>query len=152
MGLKNRNLTHLIMPTDKICQALCRQKELHWVFLQVRCVLIIPRTESVFIPSQEFTIESVVRLPAKAFSFPVNTIAPIPSSSSNFFRASFSSSNKGELKALRALGRLSVTIGAESQLSNTNRSYAHHNIGTAQNSNYCILCPTPGLGVEVKIY
>ena len=48
-------------------------------------------------------------IPANAFSLPVKTIAPILSSSSSLRRASLSSSNNGELKALRAFGRLSVT-------------------------------------------
>jgi len=61
-------------------------------------------------------------IPAKAFSLPVNTIAPTASSSSNFFKASLSSSNKGELSALRAFGRLRVTVRHEAEY----QIHGHH--------------------------
>jgi hypothetical protein len=49
-------------------------------------------------------------IPAKAFSLPVMIIAPISLLSSYLERASFSSLNRGLERALRALGRLRVTI------------------------------------------
>lgn len=48
-------------------------------------------------------------VPAKAFSLPVRTMALISSSLSKFCSASFNSRNKAVDRALRALGRLSVT-------------------------------------------
>ena len=53
------------------------------------------------------TFDSAV--PAKAFSLPVRTIALVLSSSSKFRSASFNSTNNAVDRALRALGRLSVT-------------------------------------------
>jgi hypothetical protein len=47
--------------------------------------------------------------PAKAFSLPVMTIAPVLLSSSNFVKASFSSLNSRLDSALSALGLFSVT-------------------------------------------
>ena len=48
-------------------------------------------------------------VPAKAFSFPVRTMAFMLSSLSKLCSASFNSINKAVDKALRALGRLRVT-------------------------------------------
>jgi hypothetical protein len=47
---------------------------------------------------------------AKARSEPVRTIAPVSGEASSFRRASLSSRKRGVLRALRALGRWSVTV------------------------------------------
>ena len=47
---------------------------------------------------------------AKAFSFPVRTMAPMVSSSSYAFRAALSSWKSAEERAFRARGRLRVTV------------------------------------------
>lgn len=48
-------------------------------------------------------------IPAKAFSLPVITMAPMSLSASYLFRASLSSAMRVEERALRALGRFRVT-------------------------------------------
>ena len=56
-----------------------------------------------------FICTYVCIIPAKAFSLPVSTIAPVLSSLSSFCRASFSSWNRTDESAFKALGRFSVT-------------------------------------------
>jgi hypothetical protein len=78
-------------------------------------------------------------LPAKALSFPVRTMAPISLSSSYFFKASLSSTNKALERALRALGRFRVTVPVSSETAITHLKLT-------------ILKPTPGLGDETMMF
>lgn len=77
--------------------------------------------------------------PAKAFSLPVMTIAPVPLSSSNLVRASFSSLKSGLDNALSAFGLFSVTLRTVSALLKPEGE-------TGQ-----IPKPTPGLGLDTII-
>jgi hypothetical protein len=55
-------------------------------------------------------VEIGVDVPAKAFSLPVMMIAPMSLSLSYLLSASLSSVKRGLQRALRALGRLRVTV------------------------------------------
>jgi hypothetical protein len=55
-------------------------------------------------------MEIGVDVPAKAFSLPVMMIAPMSLSLSYLLSASLSSVKRGLQRALRALGRLRVTV------------------------------------------